>query len=144
MSSDYGMNTNRKRIGFWKKEDKESYLSSPIGFSEGKPVRMTLWPNFRRNDNTNQPYFFGLINDHFEFDEDVFDEDIDSPIQELLEMKKKVEKLAEVIREGRCNADIMMLPSESAARMNDLFKEAYQIIEELTGEKWEFTCITWG
>ena len=144
---DYGMDTNRKRIGFWKKEGKESYLSSPIGFYEGKKVRITLWPNFNRNDGTNQPYFFGLVNDHFDFDDDVYENEMESPITEMKEelsyLKSKINKLSEVLSEGRRNADYGELPSVSREKADMLFHDAIQIIEELTGEKWEFSFTTW-
>ena len=139
----YGLNGDRKQIGFWKKEGKESYLSSPLGYTDGKPVRMTIWQNFNRNEDTNQPYFFGLVNNHFDFDEDVYGDELDTSYKDLLRMQELVEELADVMRQGNSNADHMMLPSESRARMNGLFEEAYRIIEELTGEKWNFTCLTW-
>lgn len=139
----YGLNGDRKQIGFWKKEGKESYLSSPLGYTDGKPVRMTIWQNFNRNEDTNQPYFFGLVNNHFDFDEDVYGDELDTSYKDLLRMQELVEELADVMRQGNSNADHMMLPSESRARMNELFEEAYRIIEELTGEKWNFTCLTW-
>ena len=139
----YGLNSGRKQIGFWKKAGKESFLSSPLGYTDGKPVRMTIWQNFNRNEDTNQPFFLGLVNDHFDFDEDVYDGELDTSYKDLLRMQELVEELAEVMRQGNSNADHMMLPSESAARMNELFEEAYRIIEELTGEEWNFTCLTW-
>lgn len=139
----YGMNSDRKQIGFWKKEGKESYLSSPLGYTNGKPVRMTIWQNFNRNEESNQPYFFGLVNNHFDFDEEVYGGEVDTSYKDLLRMQELVEELAEVMRQGNSNADRMMLPSESMERMNRLFNEAYRIIEELTGEEWNFTCLTW-
>jgi hypothetical protein len=53
-----------------------------------------------------------------------------------------IEELAEVMREGNLNGDMMMLPSESAENARSLMQRAIEIIEELTGEKWEFSYVT--
>jgi len=55
---------------------------------------------------------------------------------------EKIERLAKILREGRTNADRMALPSESQARADALMQEAISIVEELTGEKWEFSFMT--
>ena len=58
------------------------------------------------------------------------------------EKMDKIEELAEVMREGRINGDRMMLPSESQGRASSLMQRAIELIEELTGEEWEFSYIT--
>lgn len=54
-----------------------------------------------------------------------------------------VRKLASVMKQGNENADIMCLPSESQAEAKRLYEEAIELVEEITGEKWEFTWLTW-
>lgn len=53
-----------------------------------------------------------------------------------------IKKLAEVMREGQRNADRAQLPSESQERAARLMQEAIRLVEELTGEEWEFSYIT--
>ena len=65
-------------------------------------------------------------------------------MREADEMKEKVESLAEVMRAGNRNGWKMMLPSESQANCESLMRSAIEIIEELTGEEWNFTALTWG
>lgn len=55
----------------------------------------------------------------------------------------KIKKLAMVMREGRMNGNQPMLAIESQAKANRLQSDAIKLIEEITGEKWEFTCITY-
>lgn len=59
------------------------------------------------------------------------------------ELKEKIKELAEIMRDGYCNADQVMLPSESQARAAYLQEKAQNIVEEITGEKWEFSYLTW-
>ena len=54
--------------------------------------------------------------------------------------EEKIEQLAEIMREGNTNADRGEWPSRSQERMLALQREALDIIEELTGETWLFTC----
>lgn len=61
----------------------------------------------------------------------------------LEDLTSKIEELAEIMRQGNCNADMMMLPSQSAASAESLMRKAIDILEELTGEEWNFTYITY-
>lgn len=54
-----------------------------------------------------------------------------------------IDQLAEVMRQGNANADSLALPTESKAKAQELFNQAIELIEELTGEKWEFTFLNW-
>ena len=54
-----------------------------------------------------------------------------------------IKKLAEVMREGQRNADLAQLPSASQERAERLMQKAIRLVEELTGEEWEFSYITW-
>ena len=55
-----------------------------------------------------------------------------------------IQQLASVLREGNTNADVAALPSESQARAQELMQEAIYLVEELTGEAWNFSFTTWG
>ena len=59
------------------------------------------------------------------------------------EILEKIDELKEILREGHRNADQLMLPSESQARAQNLMRQALGIIEEITGEEWEFSYISW-
>lgn len=63
--------------------------------------------------------------------------------KETVNLKEKAEELAEVMREGNRNASIMRLPSESQAIMNDLIMQAISLVEEITGEEWCFSCLSY-
>lgn len=63
-------------------------------------------------------------------------------LAELAELHEKIEELAELMRRGNANGDLSALPSESQAIAQDLMSRAIGIVEEITGEKWEFSYIT--
>lgn len=67
----------------------------------------------------------------------------DTTVNEAEEIKKKVDELASILYQGNHNADRMTSPSESQARADELMQRAIDIIEDLTGQKWNFTYITW-
>lgn len=58
------------------------------------------------------------------------------------ELKAKIKELAEILRRGKRNGDVIMLPSESQARAQVFEDRAISIVEEITGEEWEFSYIT--
>ncbi len=58
------------------------------------------------------------------------------------ELKAKIKELAKILRQGQRNGDVIMLPSESQARALALEDRAISIVEEITGEEWEFSYIT--
>lgn len=64
-------------------------------------------------------------------------------VEDSIDIISKVKELAEIMREGNANGNRLMLPSESASRAERLMKEAIEIIEEITGEKWEFSFLTY-
>lgn len=57
-------------------------------------------------------------------------------------LNEKVEELAEIMRKGKRNGYVMQLPSESQARAGILMNKAIALIEEMTGEEWDFSYIT--
>lgn len=76
--------------------------------------------------------------------------DANSEIFHLMEVEEsdgdsladKVRELSEVMREGNRNADVMMLPSDSQASARSLMQKAIQLVESITGEKWDFSYLT--
>ena len=63
-------------------------------------------------------------------------------LEEAENLLEKIEELRNVMRRGNSNGDVMMLPSESMASANELMKDAIRLVEEITGEEWEFSYIT--
>jgi hypothetical protein len=62
------------KIGFWKSQDKSyGYLSSPIGFRNGKPCRIRLIKNKFANAEKNRPTYIGFIDDDCTFNEELFE-----------------------------------------------------------------------
>ncbi len=64
-------------------------------------------------------------------------------LSEAENVMDKVEELAEVMRAGRRNGDIIALPSESRATAADLYEKAIALVEDITGEKWDFSYMSW-
>ncbi|MBQ5834195.1 MAG: hypothetical protein IIW36_05210, partial [Clostridia bacterium] len=66
------------------------------------------------------------------------------PVEYEETLQSKVDELAGVMRMGQENADEVMLPSESQRIARELMQEAISIIEDITGEKWDFSFWTFG
>lgn len=60
----------------------------------------------------------------------------------LKELNSKIDELKDVMRQGKENGYMMALPSQSQAAAADLMQRAIEIIEEITGEEWDFSYIT--
>lgn len=58
------------------------------------------------------------------------------------DLTSKIEELAEIMRDGNHNADSLSLPSESQASAEYLMKKAIELVEEITGEEWNFSYWT--
>lgn len=58
-------------------------------------------------------------------------------------MFEKINRLAEILRKGNHNADVLRLPSETQADADELQQEAIDLIEDITGEKWDFEYYTY-
>ena len=68
-----------KKIGFWKSTGVNyGYLSSPLGYKNGKPIRMRLIKNRYASAEHNRPIYVGWFDD-CELDEDYFDEGYKTP-----------------------------------------------------------------
>lgn len=140
-------------MGLWYQPGRTYYTSASFSLADLRKfkgnIRFVLRKNKYFEKGTNRPnYVFMLVDASNEkyISPEILDDrttDEQEERQELEEMREKVEALAEVMREGRRNGDLVALPSDSKDRMNRLFADAYSIIEDLTGEKWEFTCCNW-
>ena len=64
-------------------------------------------------------------------------------IEDSVNVISKVKELAEIMGEGKLNGYKMALPSESQQKAQSLMENAIQIIEEITGQEWDFSFITW-
>ena len=61
------------------------------------------------------------------------------------EILQKVEELTDVLRQSRRNAyGIPKLPSEEKAMADYLHGRAIELVEEITGEDWEFSYRYFG
>ena len=60
----------------------------------------------------------------------------------LEDLTSKIEELAEIMRDGNHNADNVFLPSESQASADYLMNKAIELVEEITGEEWNFSYWT--
>ena len=60
----------------------------------------------------------------------------------LKDLTSKIEELAEIMRDGNHNADNVFLPSESQASADYLMNKAIELVEEITGEEWNFSYWT--
>ena len=134
------MNKKQKIIGFWKRKGRKGFTSSPICYKDSEtPVRMLLMKNPYPDKEKNRPDYIAYLSRDIEFSE-LEEADFGG---DRFYYDDKLNKLAEIMREGKRNGDVMALPSESAANAQKLYRDAVEIVEELTGEKWEFSFITY-
>ena len=61
-----------RKIGLWKTE--YGYLSQPIGFVDGEPVRMRVIKNRYANKEKNRPTYLAFIDDKFNIVESLKEE----------------------------------------------------------------------
>ena len=130
-----GMQTNW--AGLWYHPEYNGFSSGCIDLSALRKfkgqVRLYVRKNKYYNDGENgRPnYCFCL-------------KDASSPTFTELSIEEddnKIARLAEIMRQGRDND---APPGyQSVARCQELMHEAISLIEEITGEKWEFTATTW-
>ena len=123
--------------GLWYHADSHCYTSASFNLSEIKQfkgnIRFRVVKNrfFNGGENGRPNYAFRI-------------ESVDSEDAETIDFNDtQMERLREIMREGHSNAYQAMLPSQSASRAERLMSEAIEIIEEMTGEKWDFSYITY-
>lgn len=131
-------------LGLWYNPSNHGFSSQTINISELKKfkgkVRIYMRKNrFFNNGENNRPnYQFVIKDSDSPTFEDIFVED-----DETVDVRGKIDELREVLKAGNNNAYKMMLPSESQAIAGELMERAIEIIKELTGQDWNFTCLTW-
>ena len=132
--------------GLWWHPEYNGFSSSAISLSDLRKfkgnVRLYVRKNkFYHNGENGRPnYCFSI-------------KSADSPTFKTLEVEedtavdhdKIINELAEILRQGNNNGYGMpVLPSESYATAEYLEQRAKELVEELTGEEWNFTFLTWG
>lgn len=129
--------------GLWWHPEYNGFSSAPINLAQLKNFKGTVRLYVRKNkffnngENGRPNYTFCLKDANAEMFTDIkFADDRDK-------QSELIAKLAEIMREGNRNADIAGLPSETQARAKRLIEDAIAVIEELTGERWEFSFLTW-
>lgn len=101
-------------------------------------VRLYVRKNkFFNNGENDRPNYHFCIKDA---NADIFNS---LEIEDSVNIISKVKELAELMREGKSNGYMAALPSESQQRARDLMHEAIGIIEEITGEEWDFSFVTY-
>lgn len=117
------------------------------GFYAGKVIKKTDIPEYTRivlrynkfyEKDGNKPRFVYCFSDSDGYKEKCI------PMEYEDSVKSKIDELAEVMRQGNVNAECGGLPSETQSRADSLMKRAIELVEEITGEEWEFSYLTWG
>ena len=142
---------NTKWLGLWTQE-KEGVCAGQVIKKSEIPAytRIVMMPNKYYKEGTNRPKFVYCFADSIGYEDKCkkidFEEDPEylEELERLQERDDKIEELADVMREGQLNSWNMCLPSESAGTANELRNRAIQLIEDITGEEWNFTYLNWG
>lgn len=122
-----------KWLGLWHQERQ--------GFYAGQVIKKSDIPNYTRvvmrfnkyyKAGSNQPRFVFCFADSKGYELKCV------PVEYEDSVFEKINRLAEVMRKGNHNTDEISLPSESQASADELMQEAIDLVEDITGEKWEF------
>lgn len=130
--------------GLWWHPEYNGYSSAAISLADLKKFKGKVRLYVRKNkyysggENGRPNYHFCLRDANSETFQTLEVEEDRSNLQ------AKINRLKEVLQEAAINGEKMMLPSESAANAKAYMEEAISIVEELTGEKWEFPFLSWG
>lgn len=128
---------NTKWQGLWQQDRQGFYAGQVIKKAEiPKYTRIVLRYNKFYEKGGNRPRFVYCFADSEGYAEKCV------PIEYEDSLQSKVDRLADILREGQNNANTMRLPSESARAAEELYNKAIGIVEEITGEKWEFSFLT--
>ena len=126
-----------KWLGLWAQDRQGLYAGQVIKKADiPKYTRVVLRYNKFYEKGGNRPRFVYCFADSDGYQEKCI------PVDPEDDIREKIDELAEVMREGYLNGDYACLPSESMDRARCLRERAIEIIEEITGEKWEFTYVT--
>ena len=128
--------------GLWWHPEICGFSSQAIDLSQLRKfkgaVRLYMRKNryFNNGENNRPNYNFQLRDAKSDNPTELIVDDMEETVDD------KIERLADIMIQGNTNADLGQFPSYSQARMLDLQRQALDIIEELTGQKWLFTCTT--
>lgn len=135
---------NTKWLGLWAQERHGFYAGQVIKKSDIPAyTRVVLRYNKFYKSDTKRPKFIFCFADSEGYE----DKCIPIEYEEYKENESKqaiIDELADVMRQGHNGEEWIMLPSESAARADRLQKRAIELVEELTGEEWEFAYTYFG
>ena len=129
--------------GLWWHPEYNGFSSAPLNLAQLKKFKGTVRLYVRKNkffnngENGRPNYTFCLKDANADIFTDIGFAD------DLSKQSALITRLAEIMRDGNRNADMPDLPSASQARAQRLLEDAIEVIEELTGEVWEFSFLTW-
>lgn len=127
-----------KWLGLWAQERQGFYAGRVIKKAEiPKYTRLILRYNKFYEKEGNKPRFVYCFADSKGYESKCV------PVEHEDSLQSKIDKLKGILKDGN-NVPPMMLPSESQSRAAMLEKEAIALVEEITGEKWDFQYWTFG
>lgn len=124
--------------GLWR-QDREGFYAGQVIKKDDIPehTRIILRYNKFYEKGGNRPRFVYCFADSAGY------EDKCVPVEYENSPAQMIAELAEVMREGNRNADVMRLPSDSMSAAASLYDRAIEIIEDLTGETWDFSYLSY-
>ena len=128
---------NTKWKGLWSQDRQGFYAGQVIKKSDiPKYTRIVLRYNKYYEKDSTRPRFVYCFADSEGYAEKCVQIEYEESVQ------SKIDELADVMREGKRNGYVMNLPSESERIAGSLYAKAISLIEEITGEEWNFSYIT--
>lgn len=128
-----------KWMGLWAQKRQGFYAGQVIKKGDiPKYTRIVLRYNKFYEKGGNRPRFVYCFADSEGYEDRCVPIELDEDEEYEDDLQEKVEKLTEIMRQGHDGSEYRMLPSESQARAQRLEHEAISLVEEITGEKWEF------
>lgn len=128
--------------GLWWHPEYNNYSSASISLAALREFKgqvrfyMRENPAYMDGKNGRPNYLFRIRDAKSEKGNDI-------DVEEVEDVESKINRLKELMRESNGNANQLMLASESRARAQRLMADAISLIEEITGEEWNFTSISY-
>lgn len=124
---------NTKWQGLWAQNREGFYAGQVIKKSDiPKYTRIVMRYNKFYEKDGNKPRFVYCFSDSEGY------EDKCVKVEYAESVRAKVDELTETLREAKKQANELRMPSESLAVAKALYEKAVSIVEEITGEKWDF------
>lgn len=130
--------------GLWWHPEDMCFSSAVMNLAQLKKfkgnVRMYVKKNkyYNRGQNGRPNYLFSLHDASSDAGVTLEVEDAERTVDDI------IQELTETLQMGQAGGYQVMLPSESMANAQVLMEKAIGLVEELTGEKWEFGYLTFG